>query len=208
VFLAEDHVLTFRGDALPRMEVKDSADQIMFCEGELVFSEAAVAVFLKRGARIEAHLHRTGAAPRRVFVGRFDFVEVTIDLGKASRATFESRAIASTLVDDAFVGEHEGSIASFVDAISKRNGLRAETSYSDGVLVAWLNGKSSYGLLRLLAVNLGAFVRVRDDLVQLVSYEVAMKPTSPVRTVRLRPENVKTSRRTEGRRVRKRGEEK
>jgi len=204
VFQGDQHLATLLDTALPHVQVRDQSDSISYCEAELVSETGFAAAALRKGARVEVWSSWPGREARMQFSGTIDYLKVNTSEGEPAQATFQARGLAASLVDAPFKGQLAGSVASVVTALVERSGLRARTEYPETQLSIWIDADSSYAALRLLATNLRGVVRVRDDLVELVSNEAFDARLRDAPRFVIPSENIESSEIVQGRPIRKR----
>jgi hypothetical protein len=203
IFAGQEHAVTFVGNAVKKFSVKKSVGKLPPLEGTLVLPDAALGVLIQERARIEVWVTEGDGSTRTFFVGQIDFVELSKSRGKRALAEIEARGLAARLVDAPFSGRLQGSPKAVLMGIASQHSIRAEATYPPEEIDVWMNGKSSYGLIRLLAVNLGAVVRTDADWIKLISYEEVRRQLAAPPKAKLDLTNARATRLTQGTRVRR-----
>ena len=195
--------LTFLNSVFETCEIEESGAKIPYAEGALSLGGSFHFPILTQGSTIEIWLGDDSNPPHRAFLGILEYVDTSAEQGGPTKIVFQARGLAAALVDAAFKGETGPTVASVVTQLAEAAGLRASTKYPEVALSAWVNGQSSYGVLRLLGANLGAVVRTPDDLVEFLSNEAYLARTQGSPAFRLNTEDVQSSRTVQGQPVKR-----
>ena len=203
VFDNAEHVATFLSSSLVQMTSQDRAGNIPYVEGELSVDVALhLPGLIKQGARIELFAGKkedTGktADLHRIFIGTIDYITTDTEEGRTI-IRFQARGLAAALMDARFKGVLADSLKAAVEGLASPAGLRAETAYAETPLSLWVNAQSSYGVLRLLAANLGAVVRAHDDVIEFMSGKEYLERMQKKPVFKIRASDIQSSHTEQG----------